>query len=119
MYTAKIDIGDFKKGDVIPDSKAEVWMKMYVDSPVIFHPGGADTVAEEEPSAEEPVEEESEVPSWMDDYLARNSKVVVKNIKGDDFSDEDYASLDSLERASKNRSAVLKAIKKKVASLEE
>ena len=35
MYKAKIDIGDFKKGQIVPDDIAAVWKGMYLESPVI------------------------------------------------------------------------------------
>jgi hypothetical protein len=34
MYKAKIDIGSYKKGDVVPDTIAQTWVDMYVVSPV-------------------------------------------------------------------------------------
>jgi hypothetical protein len=33
-YIAKVNIGDFKKGDVVPDELAVVWATMYKESPV-------------------------------------------------------------------------------------
>lgn len=38
MYRALEDIGDFKKGDIVPSEKAEVWKKMYLKCPVEFVP---------------------------------------------------------------------------------
>jgi len=34
MYKAKIDIGEFKKGQIVPDEIAAVWKEMYLESPV-------------------------------------------------------------------------------------
>lgn len=34
MYIAKENIDVYKKGDVVPKDKAEVWAKMYKESPV-------------------------------------------------------------------------------------
>lgn len=33
-YIALENIGDYKKGDIVPDEKAVVWMSMYDKSPV-------------------------------------------------------------------------------------
>ena len=35
VYKAKIDIGGYKEGDIVPDSKAELWIEMYDYPPVI------------------------------------------------------------------------------------
>lgn len=34
MYKAKIDIGEFKKGEVVPEEQALLWISMYKESPV-------------------------------------------------------------------------------------
>lgn len=49
-YKALFDIGEYKKGEVVPDELAEIWLKMY-DVPHV------ESVEEESP-AEEPVEDE-------------------------------------------------------------
>ena len=33
-YKAIMEIGDYKKGDVVPDEQAELWLKMYKVPPV-------------------------------------------------------------------------------------
>lgn len=33
-YKAKQNIGDYKKGDIVPDQLAQTWSKMYEVSPV-------------------------------------------------------------------------------------
>ena len=33
-YIAKENIGEYKKGDTVPDEKAQVWSQMYAESPV-------------------------------------------------------------------------------------
>jgi len=38
MYRALENIGDYKKGEVVPSEKAEVWKKMYLKCPVEFVP---------------------------------------------------------------------------------
>lgn len=34
VFIAKIDIGGYKAGEEVPSDKAEVWAKMYLESPV-------------------------------------------------------------------------------------
>lgn len=34
MYRALEDVAEFKKGDLVPDERAEVWKKMYLRPPV-------------------------------------------------------------------------------------
>jgi hypothetical protein len=36
MYKAKIDIGGFRKGDIVPAEKALVWANMYLENPCEF-----------------------------------------------------------------------------------
>jgi len=36
MYKALMDIGDYKKGDIVPDDKAVIWNNMYDVKPTIL-----------------------------------------------------------------------------------
>ena len=113
MYKAKENIGDYKKGDIVPDDIAEVWNKMYIDSPVIFI---NDNHIEEEVK-EEVVEKpiiKNEEPDWIDDYLNRNGYVVVKNLGRDKFKVDILESLLSMERLDKNRAKVINKIKREI-----
>lgn len=133
MYKALIDIGDYKKGDVVPDEKAVIWQKMYLVSPVVAVKNKKESIEDkEEPiekesksedapidETEEPVEEETpteESPSeaMFDDYLNRNNSVVKKNIEKDNHSTETLNGLLELEKSNKNRKDVIKAIKRKL-----
>ena len=114
MYKAKICIGDYKEGDIVPDEKAKVWEVMYKESPVIFIDS---LVQEEEPVVEEEkeaIEEpESEVVSvWLDDYLNRNSSVVIKNIREDNILSKDLRDMLIIEKNNKNRKIIIKFIKR-------
>jgi len=61
VYIAKIDIGGYKTGDVVPDSLAVTWDKMYLESPVELKDSKTEVVEEtEEPEVTEEVEESEE-----------------------------------------------------------
>lgn len=119
MYKAKIDIGDFKKGDVVPTEQALVWKGMYKISPV-------EEVEGNEPEAEhkgevveeEPKKDKSEDGSILKDYLARGNKVVIKNIEKDKLSKEQVSQLLKFEKSDKNRESVLEAIEKRLATFD-
>ena len=110
MYKAKIDIGEFKKGDKVPDEKALIWKDMYLESPVeeiimteaqlkaqekkeVAEAKKAEEAKSKEDAkaakeaekaeAEETEEEKSSDDSsdpLLDDYLNRNQNVVLKNL---------------------------------------
>lgn len=44
-YTAKEDIGDYKKGQEVPAAQAEVWNSMYKEAPCLAD--GKEVVADE------------------------------------------------------------------------
>ena len=108
MYKAIEEIGGYAIGDIVPDEKAEVWAKMYGVSPVEKVNEATESVAEAKDDFEKP----SDV--MLDDYLARNTSVVKKNIASDKLSAEQLSDLLSLEQVGKNRPAVIKAINKKL-----
>jgi len=103
MYKAKMDIGDFKKGDVVPDEIAQIWDSMYKESPVelINH---SKEIIKKETVEENPM---------IDDYLNRNENVVLSNLKKDKLSEDDASKMIEIEKKNKNRNKVLKALKKK------
>jgi hypothetical protein len=105
MYKALIEIGGYKKGDVVPDEKAEVWLQMYSVPPV-------EKVSGSEKPKEAPKEESSEL--MFDDYLDRGVNVVKKNLKQDKFDKKTLQGLLKMEKANKNRNMVIEAIKEKL-----
>ena len=108
MYKAKENIGDFKKGDVVPDEIAEVWAKMYAVSPV------EEVEGKEKPKVEALKEApKSEVNPMLDDYLGRNTLVVLNNIHKDKLDKKTIEELIKLETSEKNRAKVIKALQKK------
>lgn len=105
MYKAIIPIGGYKVGEEVPADKAEAWLKRYLVPPVEKVGGSSDEGSEDKPKT-------SDVMS--DDYLARNTSVVKKNIEEDDLSQEQLEGLLELEKSNKKRSIVIKAIEKKL-----
>ena len=114
MYKAKENIGEYKIGDEVPDEKAIVWEKMYAKSPV--EKVGASDKEEPIKETEEKVAEESgdSKDFMLEDYLGRNTDVVVKNIKEDNLDKKQLDSLLKLEKSGKKRRDVIKAIDKKL-----
>jgi len=106
VYKAKVKIGGFKVGDIVPDETAEEWNKMYVYSPVELVEGDSPKI---EPKAEEKKEE-----PWLDDYLNRNSFVVKKNLGKDKLSKSRLKSLLKMEKGNKKRRDVIAKIKKEL-----
>lgn len=109
MYKALEDIGEYKNGDEVPTELAETWLKMYTKPPV-EKVGVVKESRAEETVLDELVEYSN---SMLDDYLARNTSVVVKNIKSDDLSASEIDELYELEKSGKKRSRVLKALDSK------
>jgi len=106
MYKAKINIGGFKKGQEVPEAQAKVWAGMYKESPVEKIENEVAKIVEET------VEEESS--SILEDYLARNTNVVKKNILGDRLSKNQLEDLFNIEKLSKNRKQIISAIKERL-----
>ncbi|KKL54040.1 hypothetical protein LCGC14_2269410 [marine sediment metagenome] len=124
MYKAIQEIGGYKIGNEVPAEKAELWLSMYSVPPV-------EKVAEDatgQDSKSVPEEKEESVPEkkelesgkessenvMLDDYLGRNTNVVISNIKKDNLSKEQLDGLLVLEESNKKREGVIKAIKKKL-----
>jgi hypothetical protein len=78
-YKAKISIGKYNKGDVVPDSIAVVWSQMYKESPVEFIDDIPKVLPKEEKKFEElDINRDGKV-DVLDKKLA--SKVLNKKIK--------------------------------------
>lgn len=106
MYKAIIPIGGYKVGEEVPADKAEPWLKRYLVPPVEKVNGS---------SGETPEENKSETSDVMsEDYLARNTSVVKKNVEEDDLSQVQLKNLLTLEKSNKKRNSVIKAIEKKL-----
>ena len=112
MYKAKTDIGDYKAGDEVPEEKALIWAKMYVESPVELVSGESKSIPQKKEEEKEEVKEPSN--DMLDDYLARNESVVKRNIKKDYFSKKDINELILLEGQGKKRKKVIKLLKEKM-----
>ena len=108
MYKAKIIIGNYKTGDVVPDTQAKAWESMYLDSPVEF----VEDVVVKAPVVKEVKKEVKD--DMSDDYLGRNQNVVKKNIASDNLSKERLSKLLESEINNRNRRAVISAIKTKL-----
>lgn len=117
MYKAKIDIGGYKAGEEVPEDKAIVWAKMYVESPV--EKVGADAPADvpanddSDNGVDSPVSDDS----MHDDYLNRNGDVVKKAIKDDNLDKATLESLLKIETSQKKRKNVIEAIENKMNAL--
>ena len=116
MYKAIQEIGGYKIGEEVPAEKAEVWLKMYTVAPVEEVAGEGEKASEEKKEDEEPkaIPEESSNNVMLDDYLSRNTNVVVKNVEGDDLSKKQLEGLLFLEKSDKKRKPVIRALKKKI-----
>ena len=117
MYIAKVDIGGYKKGDEVPDEKAIIWKDMYKESPVEKVDKSSKKKVKKEPIAEEPMAKESSdaessdsSDAMHDDYLNRNAKVVIKNLKKDSLDGKILEGLLEMEKENKNRRKVIDEI---------
>lgn len=110
MYKALTDIGDYKKGDTVPDELATVWDNMYEVSPVEIVNGAKveKVVVDKKPEA--PVQTNA----MEDDYLNRNKHVVKKNLENDVFDEATLNRLLKLEEDNKKRSTIINTIKYKL-----
>ncbi len=114
MYKAIKEIGGYKIGEEIPTEQALVWKDMYA-VPHVEEVSGKSTVKVEEVKSEETKVEEPNN-SILEDYLARGSNVVKKNVTEDKLSDNQLKELLKLEKSDKNRSAVIFAIEKRLSN---
>ena len=106
MYKAIKEIGGYQVGDEIPTVKALVWKDMYAVTHV-------EEVNGEHIDTDENLNPEKNS-SILEDYLARGSNVVRKNVAEDNLSNEQLEELLRLEKSDKNRSAVIFAIEKRL-----
>ena len=112
MYKAIKEIGGYKIGEEVPIKQALVWKDMYA-VPHVEEVSGNSTVNVEGPKAEEPKVEEPNN-SILEDYLARGSNVVKKNVAEDKLSESQLRELLKLEKSNKNRPAIIFAINKRL-----
>jgi len=112
MYKAIKEIGGYNIGDEVPTDKAKVWLGMYAE-PHVEEVSGKSTEKVEEVKVEEPVTSGGSI---LEDYLARGSNVVKKNILEDNLSNEQLKELLKIEESDKNRHAVIFAIKKRLSN---
>lgn len=103
MFKAIREIGGYQVGDIVPDEKAIVWAKMYATPHV-----------QEVKDEKEEVEENMEKSGILDDYLARNKNVVIKNLKSDEISLEQLEEMLILEKAGKKRKQVIKVLEERL-----
>jgi len=141
MYKAIKEVGGYKIGDIVPDEKAEHWNKVYrvphcekvegksskpkeeiieekklctrCNKYVVFKDGLCSAcIKEPEEKASEPKEETPSNDAMIDDYLDRNTGVVISNIKRDGLSSETLKKLLAHEKSEKKRKPVIRALKK-------
>ena len=112
-FIAKTEIGGYKPGEEVPEEKALIWKEMYAESPVEEVSGKGEVSKEEK--VEKP--KDSSEP-MLDDYLGRNAKVVIKNIKTDNLSEDSLENLLKLEEKNKNRPSVMDAIEDKLEEID-
>jgi hypothetical protein len=115
MYKAIKEIGGYKIGDEVPKDKAIAWLGMY-KVPHVEEVLNESTDKVEELKVEEVKEESSNGSSILEDYLARGSNVVKKNIAEDEFSEDQLQELLILEKSNKNRYAIVKEIEKRLSN---
>lgn len=112
MYKAIKEIGGYKIGDEIPTEQALVWMNMYAE-PHVEEVNGESTKKAEEIKVEKSDDSGSSI---LEDYLARASNVVKKNVSEDKLSNEQLKELLKLEKSDKNRPIVIIAINKRLSN---
>lgn len=111
MYKAIKEIGDYKVGENVPDSKAELWLEMYVEPHVEKVEEVSDVVVPKVNIVQPANKPEG---NMLDDYLGRNQSVVKKNILKDNLSEYQLKELLKLEKFDKNRPLVIESIIKKL-----
>ena len=123
MYKAIKEIGGYKVGDEVPADKAKIWLEMYAvphleevsgDGEDTESKSDSDEGKDSDEEKDSEAEESSNQNPMLDDYLSRNTNVVIKNVEEDDLSKEQLENLLKLESATKERRAVIKAINKRI-----
>lgn len=113
MYKAIKKIGEFKVGDVVPDSKAETWLEMYEEPHV-------EKVVEQVRSnpivnvRDKPAQKKTSLEDVRDEYLGRNQSVVKEAIIEDDLNEIQLKELLKLEEDGKQRPLIINLIKQKL-----
>ena len=102
---------EFKKGEKVPDTKAELWMSMYKISPVEKIGKSTDKNEDKKSKGEESTKEESPADKMIDDYLNRNAGVVINNLKEDNHDGETLEKLLTKESTGKKRKSVIEELK--------
>lgn len=110
MYKAIKAIGGYKVGDEVPEDKALVWINMYAEP----HIEKVQSCTAASPSPKKEEEASNPVNSILEDYLARNTSVVRKNISEDDLGEAQLKELLKLEKSGKKRKDIILAIKKRL-----
>lgn len=108
MYKAIKEIGGYKIGEEVPIEKALVWINMYAEPHV--------ELIVDQKNEDSKILDEDSGSSILEDYLARGSNVVRKNVSEDKLSEEQLNELLELEKSGKNRYIVITEIEKRLAN---
>jgi len=111
MYKAIKDVGEYKIGDVVPDSKALLWLNMYA---VPHVEKVKEQTQKQIVDKEEPKDSVSEI---LEDYLARNQSVVRRNVIDDKLNKNQLEQLLMIELSDKSRPLIINTIKQKLRTL--
>lgn len=116
MYKATKEIGGYKVGDTVPDAKAITWLAQY-DIPhveLVKEGKKVSDVSKDKTSTDKVASKKGAASdALLDDYLNRNSYVVVKNVRKDKLTEEQIEKMIDIEKNNKNRNKVLKALRAK------
>lgn len=110
MYIAKENIGDYKKGETVPEDIAIIWDQMYLESPV----QKVEDIKTETVKSKPKEEKVDSGYDMIDDYLARSQNVVKKNIISDGLSEEQLKMLLDSENANRKRNAIIALLKRQI-----
>ncbi len=106
-YIATKEIGGYQIGDEVPSEKAEVWMNMYLESPV-------EKIEEDTVPENKKISGPESFDVMLDDYLNRSANSVKKAIEEDILDKEQLEKLLKLELSDKKRDKIINAIKIKL-----
>ena len=111
MYKAIKDIGEYKVGDVVPDSQAKAWLIAYLVPHV-------EKIKEQTKkqiiNKEKPKDSSNDI---LEDYLGRNQSVVRKNVIEDNLNKNQLEQLLIIEMSDKRRPLIINSIKQRLRSL--
>lgn len=122
MYKAIKDIGGYRIGDVVPDLKAELWLKMYkipqvekVEEVEKKVPNGNKPLEEPKKKVDKNLDEKKDsLNNILEDYLGRNQSVVKKNILEDNLNENQLKELLKIEESEKRRPLVISTLKQRL-----